>query len=91
MTGLLVRAMRDVGVGRGLGFACDAKYPDGCGHTGFTGTSLWLSPAHGIGMVLLTNRLAVPGQTTPPDLTACRTQVHEAVLRAFLARQAKGE
>jgi len=91
VTGLLVRAMRDVGVGRGLGFACDAKYPDGCGHTGFTGTSLWLSPAHGIGMALLTNRLAVPGQTTPPDLTACRTQVHEAVLRAFLARQAKGE
>ncbi len=90
-SGLLVQAMQDVGVGRGLGFECDAKYPDGCGHTGFTGTSLWLSPVHGVGMALLTNRLAVPGQTAAPDLTVCRTQVHEAVLRAFLARQAKGE
>lgn len=31
---------------------------DAIGHLGFTGTSLWMSPAQGCGVVLLTNRVA---------------------------------
>ena len=31
---------------------------DAVGHTGFTGTSLWMSPAEGVVAVLLTNRVA---------------------------------
>ncbi len=43
-------------LGRGLGFDRSDVFPDGCGHTGFTGTSLWVSREHNIGAVLLTNK-----------------------------------
>ena len=79
--GLLAQAMQDTGNGRGLGFEIDAKFPDGCGHTGFTGPSLWLSPHSGLGMAILANRLAFPGQKQAPDLTEFRRTTHELVLR----------
>ncbi len=56
---LLKRAMTEQESGRGLGFQIDeGLYPGGCGHTGFTGTSIYINDAKGIGCVLLTNRLA---------------------------------
>lgn len=79
--GIFARAMADAGAGRGLGFELGEKYPRGCGHTGFTGTSLWISPEMGVGAAILTNRLAFPGQDTPPDLTDFRREAHECVLR----------
>ncbi|MPM49922.1 hypothetical protein SDC9_96656 [bioreactor metagenome] len=54
-------------------------YPDGCGHNGFTGTSLWISKAHHLGSVLLTNRLC--RTDSEPLLThAYRRAVHEQLL-----------
>jgi len=41
---------------RGLGFDKTITYPEGCGHSGFTGTSIWFSRGHNIGAVLLTNK-----------------------------------
>ena len=38
-------------------FGGDACHPDTIGHTGFTGTALWLDPAHGLAWTLLTNRV----------------------------------
>ena len=57
----LVSSTRDLEYGRGLGWAADPDlYPRGCGHTGFTGPSIWVSRELGIGAVALTNRLAYP-------------------------------
>lgn len=56
-----------LGVSRGLGWAVkgrtaggsagDLFSPESFGHTGFTGTSLWIDPARGLFAVLLTNRV----------------------------------
>lgn len=43
--------------------AGDLISPDGYGHTGFTGTSLWIDPASGRYSILLTNRVH-PSRTT---------------------------
>lgn len=78
---LFRRAMEDTGLGRGLGFEVDSKYPMGCGHTGFTGTSLWLSPQNGVGAVMLTNRLAYENGQLPKDLSVFRTEFHTSILK----------
>ncbi|WP_010269290.1 serine hydrolase domain-containing protein [Paenibacillus senegalensis] len=46
------------------------------GHTGFTGTSMWMDPVHQLGVVLLTNRVHYGrGQS----LTRLRARFHNAV------------
>jgi CubicO group peptidase (beta-lactamase class C family) len=72
---------------RGLGLALRA--PDGpmCGrhfsadawgHSGFTGTTLWVDPALDLTVVLLTNRVYF-GRDNADDLYRFRIAVHEAV------------
>ena len=53
-------AIREQTSGRGLGFEVGEMYPEGCGHTGFTGTSLYLSKSLGIGCAILSNRCFYP-------------------------------
>lgn len=75
---LLCEALHNQGQNRGLGFEFGRRYPRGCGHTGFTGTSLFLSKELGVGGVLLTNRLAnKKGET--PSVDACRIAVHQMI------------
>lgn len=50
---------------------------DAIGHTGFTGTSVWMSPEHGIVAVLLTNRV-VYGRD-PEAIRKLRFRWHQAV------------
>lgn len=76
---LCMAAMEEKGFGRGYGFEFGDMYPEGCGHTGFTGTSLYLSPENGFGAVLLTNRLAFLRQEKLPDLRELRTRFHRLV------------
>lgn len=66
-------------MGRCLGFHTGGAFPEGCGHTGFTGTSLWIDREAGVGLALLTNRLYYDH---PPeaDMNAFRLRVHEALL-----------
>ncbi len=45
---------------RGLGFQTGPMYPHGCGHTGFTGTSIYFSSEYNIGVIAFTNRLFYP-------------------------------
>lgn len=52
------------------------------GHTGFTGTSLWIDPARDFYVVLLTNRVA--GRAMAEDIARIRHDVHEIVGRAWL-------
>jgi CubicO group peptidase (beta-lactamase class C family) len=47
------------------------------GHTGFTGTSLWIDPEAGRIAILLTNR--VHPDVRPIDFNAVRKRFHEAV------------
>jgi CubicO group peptidase (beta-lactamase class C family) len=47
------------------------------GHTGFTGTSIWIDPASDLYIVLLTNRVA--GRATADDMARIRRVVHESI------------
>ena len=52
--------------------------PDAFGHTGFTGTSLWIDPAHDVYVVLLTNRVHPAASTDA--IQEIRRAVHDAVV-----------
>lgn len=75
------QALEEQAYGRGLGFEFGSRYPRGCGHTGFTGTSLFLCQERGIGGVLLTNRLAFLSEKAK-NIDPCRRAFHAAVLAA---------
>lgn len=77
---LVRESFRDYGGGRGLGWRLSDIFPEGAGHTGFTGPSLWVAPKRGAAAVLLTNRLAVD---PAPDLSDFRRKFHETVLEAL--------
>jgi serine-type D-Ala-D-Ala carboxypeptidase len=49
------------------------------GHTGFTGTSLWIDPEAGVYVVLLTNRV-YPEAGSADGITALRRAFHDAVM-----------
>ena len=55
--------------------------PDAIGHTGFTGTSLWIDPRRDLYVVLLTNRV----HPTPNNnaILEVRPAVHDAVIDAL--------
>lgn len=57
---LLIEAVQEQAPGRGLGFARGDMYPAGCGHTGFTGTAVYLSRELKVGVAAFTNRLFYP-------------------------------
>ena len=54
--------------------------PASFGHTGFTGTSLWVDPTRGLVVAVLTNRVYYGREAT--DLLAFRGTLHDAVARA---------
>jgi serine-type D-Ala-D-Ala carboxypeptidase len=60
---------------RGAGSAVPAMPDSAFGHTGFTGTSLWLDPELGQIAVFLTNR--VHPEARPVDFNAVRRRFHE--------------
>ncbi|MFN2387241.1 MAG: serine hydrolase domain-containing protein [Thermoanaerobaculia bacterium] len=62
---------------RGAGSAIDAMSPSSFGHTGFTGTSLWLDPEHHRIYVLLTNR--VHPEVREVNFNAVRRRFHGVV------------
>ncbi len=73
-------------VRRGLGLALrapkgamtsDRWSMDSYGHTGFTGTSMWIDPTKDLTMVLLTNRVYF-GRTNDDAMYRFRIAVHEA-------------
>ena len=53
------------------------------GHTGFTGTSLWIDPERGVYVVLLTNR--VHPTRANDAIRTVRPAVHDAVMDALVA------
>jgi serine-type D-Ala-D-Ala carboxypeptidase len=77
---------RGENVRRGLGLVL--RPPDGLpffsidafGHTGFTGTSVWVDPAKDLTIVLLTNRVYF-GRANDEELYRFRVAVYEALAR----------
>lgn len=76
------------GSNRGLGWVLKGDKMDasgdwmssGCyGHTGFTGTSMWIDPEHDLAVVLLTNRVYGGRSSSVAQL---RAQVHNALTGA---------
>ena len=59
--------------------------PRAFGHTGFTGTSLWIDPDRGLYVVLLTNRVYGDGaeDRTAAGIARVRRAFHDAVFDAF--------
>ncbi len=51
------------------------------GHTGFTGTSLWIDPSHDLFVVLLTNRVNPTRANT--KITRVRQDLHDVVMRVM--------
>ncbi len=75
---------------RALGWDVDSQYSNprgelfparGVGHTGFTGTSLWIDPPTGIFVILLTNRVHPDGKG---DVVRLRRLVANVVAAALL-------
>ena len=54
------------------------------GHTGYTGTSLWIDPQLDLYVVLLTNRVAA--RATTSDMTRIRREVHDLIASAWRER-----
>jgi uncharacterized protein YbbC (DUF1343 family)/CubicO group peptidase (beta-lactamase class C family) len=93
---LTVRAMADPGATpagqrRGLGWDVETPHsaprgslfgPGGFGHTGFTGTSLWVDPETSTFVVILTSRLHPDGKTPSP--IALRSQVATVVASSIV-------
>ena len=52
------------------------------GHTGFTGTELWVDPTHDLFLVFLTNRAFAPKtRDSLKELKLVRTAVSDAAIR----------
>lgn len=74
------RAMDTTVSERGLGFDKSDVFPDGCGHSGFTGTSLWISREHQLGAVILTNKYYRTEGEPPGNSNEFRRAVHYGLL-----------
>jgi CubicO group peptidase (beta-lactamase class C family) len=92
---LLAEALREAsvdgdGTRRGLGWllarpgGLGGEGARGFGHTGFTGTSIWIEPEIGFAAVLLTNRVH-PRRGSAAAIQRLRVDVHEAVRAAASA------
>lgn len=53
------------------------------GHTGFTGTSLWIDPDHDVGTILLTNRAHPERNRGLSEINRVRARVHNTVMGAI--------
>jgi CubicO group peptidase (beta-lactamase class C family) len=78
--------------GRGLGWDLDSDYasvrgdlfgPDSYGHSGFTGTSIWIDPETRTTVVFLTNRVHPDDKG---DISAWRSKVANVVAGSILVR-----
>ncbi len=63
--------------------AGDRAPTDTFGHLGFTGTSVWISPQHGICIVLLTNRVH-PTRDRVGGIRALRPALHDCLWQLLL-------
>jgi CubicO group peptidase (beta-lactamase class C family) len=85
---------QDGAIRRGIGFllwspdAASSGHPfseQAFGHTGFTGTSLWIDPARKLVVAALTNRVYY-GRENADGIAAFRVELHKQVIESSLQR-----
>jgi CubicO group peptidase (beta-lactamase class C family) len=70
--------------------SCGARLsPSAIGHTGFTGTSIWIDPERDLYVVFLTNRVHPTRQNEA--LARLRPRVHDAVIEDIEGSNSQGE
>lgn len=77
-SGLVEQSMKEVVPTRGIGWEKSSLFPEGVGHTGFTGTSLYIHPEKDCVVTILTNRLNVK---KPVNINPFRREIHESVFK----------
>ncbi|WP_176555879.1 serine hydrolase domain-containing protein [Virgibacillus ndiopensis] len=75
---LIAESLRRQVENRGLGWEASEIYPNGFGHTGFTGTAIWIEPKRKIAVGLLTNRLHVDN---PQNINPFRREIFKEILK----------
>ncbi len=78
---LIKSSMKEHREGRGLGWQISESFPSGCGHTGFTGTSIYICKDKNIAAVTFTNRLHTKGEAK--DLFSFRKELHNCILNTI--------
>ena len=78
---LVEKSTIDYGGGRGLIWVLSDIFISGFGHTGFTGTSLYLCRETGCVAAILTNRVFIE---PAPDLRPFRAEAHKLIYEALL-------
>lgn len=78
---LLKSSMKEHRDGRGLGWQISESYPNGCGHSGFTGPSIYIDKDSKIGAVTFTNRVHTRGQAK--DLFEFRNELHSVINKGW--------
>lgn len=71
--------------GEGAGYmSCGELFPEGAiGHTGFTGTSLWMEPDDGLIVIMLSNRVHISREKNQPDMMRLRPRLHNLLVSVF--------
>jgi CubicO group peptidase (beta-lactamase class C family) len=59
--------------------AGDFLHSNGYGHTGFTGTSIWVDPDRELSVILLSNRTNIERWNTIPQMQSIRRRLHNLV------------
>jgi len=73
-------SMTEIRKSRGLGWQFSDVFPKGLGHSGFTGTSIYIIPNKKMAIVCLTNRLHVDN---PQNINSFRKELHETILKSY--------
>ncbi|RKX50018.1 MAG: serine hydrolase, partial [Thermotogae bacterium] len=56
------------------------------GHTGFTGTSIWVEPKSGLRVIFLSNRTRLKRRSTIPMMQSIRRRLHNVIFQASTSR-----
>ena len=56
------------------------------GHTGFTGTSIWVEPKSGLRVIFLSNRTRLKRRSTIPIMQSIRRRLHNVIFQASTSR-----
>lgn len=70
-------SMKEYYPARGLGWQFSSMYPNGFGHTGFTGPSIYLVPVDKVVVVTLTSRLH---EKNPKSINEFRQELHSTII-----------
>jgi CubicO group peptidase (beta-lactamase class C family) len=64
--------------------SCGELLPPGTfGHTGFTGTSIWIEPASGLTVITLSNRVHISREKNQQDMIRFRPRLHNLIAAAM--------